>query len=382
MRRLVNRTMAGVVASAAVWLSSVVLTSGQAPQAGPPPGVPMAEQVFKNVQVLKGIPVNEFMGTMGVFSAALGMSCEDCHAAGDENWAVYAKDSPRKQMTRVMVLMMANINRTHFGGRQVVTCYSCHRGSARPRATADLAELYGTPPGTDPNAVFEQARGAPAAEEVLDKYVQAIGGAQRIAALTSFVAKGTSVGYGPENEPRPAEVFARRGQLTTIVRTSAGDHTTVYDGRAGWMAAPFRPVAVLALSDQDVDGLKLDADLAFPNTIRQALTKWRVGQPAVIDDREVQVVQGTTARGATATLYFDMESGLLVRQVRYTDSPVGRLPRQTDYSDYRDVAGVKMPFKWTVTWLDGRDTVELTDVQPNVTIDAARFARPSTPVAK
>ena len=116
---------------------------------------------------------------MGIFSAALGMSCEDCHAAGDADWAVYAKDSPRKQMARVMVTMMATINKTHFGGRQVVTCYSCHRGSARPRATADLAELYGTPPGADPNGVFEQAPNAPPAEEVLDKYIQAIGGAQR-----------------------------------------------------------------------------------------------------------------------------------------------------------------------------------------------------------
>jgi hypothetical protein len=77
-----------------------------------------------------------------------------------------------------------------------------------------------------------------------------------------------------------------------------------------------------------------------------------------------------------------MESGLLVRRVRYTDSPVGRLPTQTDYSDYRDVAGVKMPFKWTTTWLDGRDTFEITEVQPNVAIDAARFAKPAAPVAK
>jgi hypothetical protein len=295
---------------------------------------------------------------------------------------VYATDSPRKQMARVMVTMMATINKTHFRGRQVVTCYSCHRGSARPRATADLAELYGTPPGTDPNAVIEQAPGAPPAAEVLDKYVQAIGGTQRLAGLTSFVAKGTSVGYGPENEPRPAEIYARRGQRTTIIHTSAGDNTTTYDGRAGWIAAPFRPVAVLALSEQETDGLKLDADLALPAGLAQALTKWRVGFPTVIDDREVQVVQGTTARGATATLYFDVDSGLLVRQVRYTDSPVGRLPTQTDYSDYRDVAGVKMPFRWTVTWLDGRDTFEITEVQPNVPIDAARFARPSAPVAR
>ena len=116
---------------------------------------------------------------------------------------------------------------------------------------------------------------------------------------------------------------------------------------------------MLALSPQEVDGLKLEADLALPAGIKQALTNWRVGLSTVIDDREVQVVQGTTARGGTATLYFDAESGLLVRHVRYNDSPVGRISRQTDYSDYREVAGVKMPFKWTDTWLDGRDVVEL-----------------------
>jgi hypothetical protein len=369
------------MACALVWLSSVVLTRGQAAPAQAPPaqGPPLSEQVFKNIQVLKGLPVNEFMGTMGVFSASLGMSCEDCHAAGDQNWAVYAKDSPRKQMARVMVTMMATINKTHFGGRQVVTCYTCHRGSARPRAIANLEELYGTPPGADPNAIFEQARGAPAPETILDKYVQAVGGAQRIGSLMSFTAKGTSSGYGPENEPRALEIFARRGQRTTIVHASGGNSTTTYDGRAGWIAAPFRPVPVLALSEQEVDGLKLDADLAFPAGIRQALTKWRTGSPAVIDDKEVNVVQGTTAHGATATLYFDMDSGLLVRQVRYVDSPVGRISTQTDYENYRDVAGVKMPFRWTVTWLDGRDVFELTDVQPNVAIDASRFARPSAP---
>jgi outer membrane lipoprotein-sorting protein len=373
-----NSLSAAAGVCAALWLSSVVSTSGQTAPAGPP----MAEQVFKNIQVLKGIPVNEFMGTMGVFSAALGMSCEDCHAAGDADWSVYAKDSPRKQMARVMVTMMATINKTHFRGRQVVTCYTCHRGSARPRNTADLAELYGTPPGVDPNGVFEQAPNAPRAEEVLDKFIQAIGGAQRVAALKSYVATGTSAGYGPENEPRPTEIYARPGQRTTIIHTSAGDAATAYDGRAGWIAAPFRPVAVLALSDQDIDGLKLDADLAFPSNIRQALAKWRVGLPGVIDDREVQVVQGTTAHGATATLSFDMETGLLRRQVRYVDSPVGRIATQIDYDEYREVAGVKMPVRWTVTWLDGRDVYEIKDVQPNVTIDAARFARPSAPARK
>ena len=204
-----KQSIAGVAVLAIVWLSAVVITSGQAASTAAAP--PMAEQVFKNVQVLKGIPVNEFMGTMGVFSAALGMSCEDCHAAGDADWSVYATDSPRKQMARVMITMMATINKTHFRGRQVVTCYTCHRGSARPRATADLAELYGTPPFGDPNAVIEQAPNAPKADEILDKYIQAIGGAQRVAALKSYVAKGTSAGIRTgERTASVRDLFARQ----------------------------------------------------------------------------------------------------------------------------------------------------------------------------
>jgi len=214
-----KQSIIAVTTLVVVWVSAVAITSGQT---GPAPAAPpMAETVFKNVQVLKGIPVNEFMGTMGIFSASLGMSCEDCHAAGDADWSVYATDSPRKQMARVMITMMATINKQHFRGRQVVTCYTCHRGSARPRATADLADLYGSVP-MDVNSIIEQAPNAPKADEILDKYIQAIGGAQRVAALRSYVAKGTSAGYGPENEPRPLEIYSRAGQRMTIIRTSSG----------------------------------------------------------------------------------------------------------------------------------------------------------------
>jgi hypothetical protein len=80
-------------------------------------------------------------------------------------------------------------------------------------------------------------------------------------------------------------------------------------------------------------------------------------------------------------LYFDDESGLLLRQVRYTETPIGRNSWQIDYDDYRSVgnSGTKMPFKWRVLWQSGDSTVELTDVQPNVAVDAARFARPAAP---
>src|SRR5207253_1091703 len=117
--------LAGAAAALMCTLAAV-LAWGQ-PTPGPRPQ--MAEDVFKNIQVLKGIPVDEFMNTMGVFSVALGMSCEDCHAANDSKWENYALDtSVRKQTARKMVGMMSAINKGYFGGRQVVTCYSCHRG--------------------------------------------------------------------------------------------------------------------------------------------------------------------------------------------------------------------------------------------------------------
>jgi hypothetical protein len=372
-----NRTILLVIGTTIVWVLGVVLTGGQAAQEKPL----MAEDVFKNVQVLRGIPVDQFMETMGIFSASLGMSCEDCHAADDTNWENYAKDiSPRKQRAREMVLMVNAINKDNFQGRRVVGCYSCHGGGDRPKLTPSLATLYGVPPPEEVDGIFPQAPGAPPADQILDKYLQALGGTQRLAKLTSFVAKGTSAGYGPENEKRPVEIYARAtGQRTTIIHTGSGDATSTFDGRAAWVAAPHRPVPVLALTGHELDAAKLNAGLSFPAQIKQALNGWHVGFPATINDRRAVPVQGTSAAGAIATMYFDEETGLLVRLVHFADSPVGRSPTQIDYADYRDVAGVKMPFRWTVTWLDGRETFELSGVQPNVAIDAARFAKPAPP---
>src|SRR5437867_9863937 len=153
------------VGAAVVYLLAARLASGQA---GPAQRPPMAEEVFKNVQVLKGIPVDEFMSTMGVFSAALGMSCEDCHAANDSKWENYALDtSVRKRTARRMIVMMSAINRDHFGGRQMVTCYSCHRGGDHPKVTPNLATLYNMP--DEPDDIIVQAPGAADADQILDK---------------------------------------------------------------------------------------------------------------------------------------------------------------------------------------------------------------------
>jgi hypothetical protein len=135
------------------------------------------------------------------------------------------------------------------------------------------------------------------------------------------------------------------------------------------------------LTGGELDGARVDVGLAFPAQIKQGLSKWHAGFPPVkINDRNVQVVEGTAPGGTHVKLFFDKESGLLVRQARFIDTAVGIIPLNIDYSDYRAVAGVKMPFKWTLTWVDGQSTTELTDVQPNAAVPAAKFVKPA-PVA-
>jgi hypothetical protein len=227
--------------------------------------------------------------------------------------------------------------------------------------------------------VIPAAKDARPVDDIFGKYLQAIGGAPRLAGLTSYVGKGTSAGYGPEGT-RPIEIVAKApNQRTMVLHTLDGDSTTTYDGRSGWSAVPHKPVPVLALAGSELDGLRLDAELMFPARIKESLGGWRVGLATEIDDKPVQVVQGSKPGGVLATFYFDSESGLLTRLVRYATSRVGRLPTQVDYSDYRDVDGVKVPFHLKITWLDGQEDVTLADVRINVPIEDVKFAKPAAP---
>jgi hypothetical protein len=136
---------------------------------------------------------------------------------------------------------------------------------------------------------------------------------------------------------------------------------------------------MIPLLGAELTGARLDAQLAFPAAIKQLLTGVRADFPAVtIDDKAVFVIQGTTDR-VPVKLYFDKMSGLLVRQTRYAPTVVGTVPTHVTYSDYREVpgTGVKIPFTWQSTWVDGQYTVILESVQPNAPIDAARFAKPA-----
>jgi hypothetical protein len=280
-------------------------------------------------------------------------------------------------------MMMNTINMTNFGGRPVVTCFTCHRGNSKPQVMPSLDLLYSSPPPEEPGEPIVQAPRQPTPDEVFAKYIQASGGAQRTAALTSLTAKGNYLGFD-DADKAPVEIFAtNQAQRTTIVHSLSGDSTAVVTPTAGWLSAPLtdRPLPIIPLTGTDLEGVKLEVLAFFPARLKQALTNMRVGYPTQLDDKDNVVLQGNIPGNGTATLCFDAETGLLTRLIHWGNSPVGRIVQRVDYSDYRDVAGVKLPFKWTVTWLDGRSRFEMTDLQANTRIDPARFNKPapSTP---
>ena len=228
----------------------------------------------------------------------------------------------------------------------------------------------------DPNARTFPVDTRVSADQVFDRYLQALGGTERVARFSSVATTGTYAGFDTAFEKVAVEIAARApAQQTMTVHMFNGDSVRTFDGRSGWMAGPDTPLPLLTLTAGNLDGARLEAMLWFPAGIRQAFPQWRVGRTA-IDDREVQVVQGLSAGQPLANFYFD-EAGLLVRMVRWTQTPVGFVPTQTDYADYREVAGIKIPFRRTVSQTYMQMIVELTDLQPDVRIDASRFARPA-----
>ena len=384
MKFLSRPAILAAVALSAIGLLGVGLVDRAAAQANQAATAKAqkAGEVFKNVttSTLKELPVDDFLASMGVISAGLGLDCADCHPAAGSDKVDWVFDTPRKKTARRMVEMVATINRTNFGGAQFVTCYTCHHGRLRPTTTIALDALYG-PPNEEKDDIVAPGEGGPSADQILDKYIQALGGAQRLAGIKSFIATGSSLGYEGLGGGGQFQIFGQAPDQRTVQivfkdHPERGDSTRAYNGSAGWIKSPRGLLGQYDLTGSELDGLRLEAQLAFPGQIKQVLTNLRAGNPDTINGSDVDVVQGTGLRGVLATLYFDKQSGLLVRMVRYGRSPVGRVPVQYDYADYRDVGGVKFPFKYTFSWLDGKDAFQLTEVKTNVPIDAAKFGKP------
>jgi hypothetical protein len=371
-----NRILvAAIVMVFAVWgfvIGGAKAQSGGAMQAAPASSVPKkAEEQFKNIQTLKGIPADQLIPTMQFVTASLGVECEFCHVQG----AFEKDDKKPKQTARKMMEMMFAINKDNFEGHRDVTCYSCHRGSTDPVGTPIISEEEPKTPEPASRQVEAKEATGPSADQLIDKFVQALGGAGAIDKVTSRVMKGT-INFG--GKEFPVDIYSKApDKRASFVHMPEGDSATVFDGHEGWLGVPGHPLR--EMHGPDLDGAAIDADLHFATHLKQMFSEAKVPGTEKIGDHETYVVVDQREDKPPLRLYFDEQSGLLVRLVRYGETALGRLPTQVDYADYREANGEKIPFRWTLARPSGRFTIQLTEVKQNVPMDDAKFAKPPAP---
>ena len=338
------------------------------------------DQAYKNIQVLKDLPADQLIPAMQFVASSLGVECEFCHVE-----SAFDKDEKKpKQTARKMMRMMFAINKDNFDGHREVTCYSCHRGARKPvgipiiRDEEPKIEVAMDMTSEETNAAIPDVARLPAVDQILAKHVQALGGEGAIRKVSSRIEKGTITAFG--GHQFPVEVFTKApDKRVFVMHLPNGDSITAFDGHVGWIGAPGRPVR--EMSGGELEGAKLDADFFFPLRLKEMFTKLESEQAVKIGDHEVNVVSGFADNQPVLRLYFDMQSGLLLRSVRYEESPLGRNPTRIDYADYRKEGGVKIPFRWTVARPSGRFTIQLTEVEQDIPIDDGRFSKPGEPIA-
>jgi photosynthetic reaction center cytochrome c subunit len=335
-----------------------------------------AEEQFKNIQVLKGIPAEQLVPTMQFITASLGVQCDFCHVQG----AFEKDDKKTKQTARKMMEMMIAINADDFDGHRMVTCNSCHNGNEKPSAIPAIMaeEPKETMGGPKPGEANESpaSSGGPTADQLLDKYVQAAGGAAAIDKVTSRVMKG-SIDFGGKS--LAIDIYSKDpDKRISFTHMPEGDSVTAFDGHDGWLVAPGRPGA-RPMQGSELDAASIDADLHLATHLKSMFSKSTQEGTEKIGDHETYLVVGERESKPPIRLYFDQHSGLLLRLVRYGDTALGLLPTQIDYADYRDAGGVKIPYRWTLARPNGRFTIQLSDVRQNVPVDEAKFAKPAPP---
>lgn len=337
---------------------------GQAPEPKP------AEQVFKNIIQLKGTPADQLLPAMTFIAASLGVECTFCHVEGK----MELDDKSTKKTAREMMAMTAAINKNAFGGHREVTCYSCHHGAEHPQGTPPVLEAD-MPSHSEPAPRRAEGEG-PTAADVLDKYVAALGGAEAIQKFTSRTEKGAILVSGNET---PIELFLKApNKRISVTHTPKGESYTAFDGTIGWLGSTGRPPREMSPAEAEAAGL--DAEFYLPLRIPKIFEQVRVGRRESIAGVECETLIGSRPNRPPVRFYFDGKTGLLVRQVRYGETPLGRNPTQIDYADYRAVDGVKVPFRWTLARTNGRFTIQIAEVKNNVPVEDDRFSKPASEV--
>jgi hypothetical protein len=334
-----------------------------------------AEQAYKNIEALRGTPADELNQSMHLMKGALGVDCLYCHI--EREWEKDVKQP--KQTARAMIRMMMDINRTQFAGKQVVTCYTCHNGHPVP---ADIPVFPVLEPKDEAKPIL------PTVDQILSRYVAALGGEQAIRKVSSLVITGTQfIPTGPGGTvPTPAAVerYLKAPNLSvTVYRTPGYAISQGFDGTTAWSQDQMGRVT---------EAVKLDgrramraADFYEPLNLKPQYAEMTVRGIERVNDRDAYVVVGVPRDDTPEWLYFDTQTGLLLRKQTVLPTPIGNSPFRMDFEDYRDTGtGVKFPFLIHMnpatprTELAPDATLRVTRVQVNVAIEASRLARPES----
>ncbi len=347
--------------------SAIVSANGEQNQAQQQPSEPTMEQKYKNIQVLKGLPASQLRPMMNYISASLGVNCTFCHVRTGDQWEFEKDDNNHKKIARRMITMTMEINKASFNGRTQVTCYTCHQGHDHPPSV---------PPLTKAAAPASPAAGpAPKPEEILAKYVQAIGGKEAVERVKTRVIKGASVAANGQSFPLEIN-FVSPDKYTLSVSLPQGASAQKLNGAAGW------------LKNAREDRAMESADIAKAKSLAWSLELLQLKEPyprmgfagtEKIGDHECNIIQLRLQDGRRVLFSFDKQSGLLLRRVVQTVTPIGIDPEQTDFDDYRDVDGVKVPHSIRTTYLDQfyNSTRKFTEVKHNAKVEEAIFNLPA-----
>ncbi len=323
MRSSAARTLFFAVASAPFLLA---LRQQPAQQA------PTCEQVFKNIQVFKGIPANDLIPSMEFMAASLKIECSDCHTAGD-----FSAETRMKSIARHMVNMQRDINAKNFNNRNQVTCMTCHGGKENP-TNAPI------PPGV----TMRHARldSPPKPEELFAKHIAAAG--KQSGALVSLgtLTAPNDVTHKPET--KPLEFIQAPGGKFRIV---AGERKVGSDGNQVWygaMAMSDEPAAIFGRIGRAWRGDDAFAGLESPT----------VSGKDTIDKAGVIVVRATRpSTSSTEELSFDAKSNLLARLTNARRSSLGTVVSSIDYSNYRRIGNVEAPMRVVMTFAGGEQWI-------------------------
>jgi hypothetical protein len=326
-----------------------------------------AGQKYKNIQIFKGILASDLEPTMAFIAGSLGVRCNFCHVPN----AFEKDDKPTKIAARRMIQMVFDLNKGSFNGESAVSCFTCHRGKSRPVSVPAIGQNPWAPA-----APRKEEPAPPSVDQILERYVQAIGGTTAWSKFKSRVTKGSRI--GADGVLVPEEVFQKApNKLVTTTSYPQIVFTNGFNGTTAWSHSS--QGGAQQLPAEALNQMKNDAVFDKEIDIRKMYTELRVAGQEKIGDRDAWVVVATPASGLQERLYFDVASGLLVRRYVESKTILGRFPLQTDYEDFRDVDGIKLPFliHWSFpgrSW--GR---KISEIKHNVPIDDAKFEVPNRP---